>query len=216
MRVKIETVGVAMELEMPKENVQKLIAFAMDGSAGEQEPEESADPEEYDTEESEDADLSDLGAHGWPSGDSDDDEPESAAKRREKANSRVESMFGSNWRNQIPDRGSAETRRAYRGFLMIECQECGEVHAFCAKQEQTEYRCKCGGVTRLENLIPMYLKCGCGKEYKYLTNLSREEYTHECLNCKALVRMTMNKRGTAYVTPGGGERKTYGGYRARY
>lgn len=204
MLVKIETTGVMMELDLPKEKIRDLMQIAMESSheSAEDPAEPSYDPEPEE-EEAEDAVLSDLQPHGDALEASDDEEQELEPKGREKAKSRVDSMFGSNWRDSIPDREFDEPGRTYHGFLMIECQECGEIHAFCAKQELSEYRCKCGGVTQLQNLIPMFLKCGCGKEFKYQTNMSREEFTHECLACKSPVRMILNRRGTAYVTPGG-------------
>ena len=90
---------------------------------------------------------------------------------------------------QDPDDGQGP----YKGFLLIVCEECGAVKAFCAKRETYSFRCdECGYETPLENLRPMYMHC-----------------THTCLRCKAPVDMELNRRGTAYVTVGmkGGRRK---------
>lgn len=54
---------------------------------------------------------------------------------------------------QDPDDGQGP----YKGFLLIVCEECGAVKAFCAKRETYSFRCdECGYETPLENLRPMY------------------------------------------------------------
>lgn len=73
-------------------------------------------------------------------------------------NSRVERMFGARetWNTASapnPDEGQGP----YKGFLLVVCEECGEIKAFCAKRETYSFRCdKCGHETALENLRPMY------------------------------------------------------------
>ena len=89
----------------------------------------------------------------------------------------------------------------YRGFLMIQCEECGAVKAFCAKRELYGFRCDaCRHETPLENLRPMFMRCKCGREFRYRTNLTVPQFTHECLECKSPVDMKLNYMGTAYVT----------------
>jgi len=89
----------------------------------------------------------------------------------------------------------------YRGFLLIKCEHCGSIKAFCTKRELYSYRCdECGEVTLLENLRPMYQKCKCGKEFRYKTNLAEEAFSHKCIECGAPVDLVLNKRKTAYVT----------------
>lgn len=91
----------------------------------------------------------------------------------------------------------------YRGFLMVQCEGCGRVKGFCAKRETYGFRCDdCGEVTPLERLRPMYLRCKCGKEFRYKTNLTDKQFTWECLGCHAPVDLMLNARGTAYVTVG--------------
>lgn len=107
---------------------------------------------------------------------------------------------------QDPDDGQGP----YKGFLLIVCEECGAVKAFCAKRETYSFRCdECGYETPLENLRPMYMHCKCGESFRYRTNAKSETITHTCLRCKAPVDMELNRRGTAYVTVGmkGGRRK---------
>lgn len=119
-------------------------------------------------------------------------------------NSRVERVFGAKetWSTTSapnPDEGQGP----YKGFLLVVCEECGEIKAFCAKRETYSFRCdKCGHETALENLRPMYMHCKCGKSFRYKTNAESETITHTCLDCKAPVDMELNKKGTAYVTIG--------------
>ena len=106
---------------------------------------------------------------------------------------------------QDPDDGQGP----YKGFLLIVCEECGAVKAFCAKRETYSFRCdECGYETPLENLRPMYMHCKCGKSFRYKTNATEETITHTCLDCKAPVDMELNRKGTAYVTIGGRGGKT--------
>lgn len=114
--------------------------------------------------------------------------------------SRVERMFGSrdSWATPAADDGQGP----YKGFLLIECEECGAVKAFCAKQETYGFKCSCGHETPLENLRPLFMHCKCGKSFRYKTNVTAQTITHTCLNCKAPVDMELNNKETAYVTVG--------------
>lgn len=130
--------------------------------------------------------------------------PPQAGTKPKAHGSRVANIFGENWKKHPGGQGKEEftgNQGPYKGFLMVKCEECGKVKGFCAKRETYSYRCDaCGGVTPLENLRPLFMKCKCGKEYKYKTNLTEELFTYDCVNCQAPVDMELNKRGTAYVT----------------
>lgn len=115
--------------------------------------------------------------------------------------SRVERMFGRRDTWQRPT-GTDMNQGPYKGFLLIRCEECGAVRAFCAKREMYAFRCVCGHETPLENLRPLFVRCKCGGEFTYKTNLTDERVTHTCLNCKAPVELELNAKGTAYVTVG--------------
>jgi len=113
----------------------------------------------------------------------------------------VERMFGARdtWKSADPDADQGP----YRGFLIVQCEECGAIKAFCAKHETYGYKCgECGHETPLEKLRPLFMHCKCGKSFSYKTNLTADRVTHTCLACKAPVDLELNSRKTAYVTVG--------------
>lgn len=149
--------------------------------------------------------------------------------------SRVERLFGrrENWPNVTAadtppqDKPKAETedaedtgpeasfsRRAVKGFLIVECENCGQTREFCSRAEITSNRChSCGHVTTLDKtyIRPAYAKCKCGREFKYQTNATGDTITINCIACGSPIDMQLNGRGTAYVTlrdAGGGGIKT--------
>lgn len=92
----------------------------------------------------------------------------------------------------------------FKGFLMLECEECGTVRAFCAKYPVLEYRCReCGHKTALtEELHAAHVNCKCGKHFKYRTNSWAEVIHTKCLTCGSPVDLILNRRGTTHVTLG--------------
>lgn len=98
------------------------------------------------------------------------------------------------------DNGADEGQGPYRGFLMIECEECGEVKCFCAKMETYGFKCACGHVTALEKLRFAHMECKCGKKSVYRTNIERPTASGSCVECSAPVDLELNRGGTAYVT----------------
>lgn len=111
-------------------------------------------------------------------------ERRAAPHREDGRGSRVERMFGARdtWKSADPDADQGP----YRGFLIVQCEECGE----------------CGHETPLEKLRPLFMHCKCGKSFSYKTNLTADRVTHTCLACKAPVDLELNSRKTAYVTVG--------------
>ena len=148
--------------------------------------------------------------------------------------SRVERLFGrrESWPNATAaatpsqDKPKAEaeetedtgpeasfSRRAVKGFLIVECENCGQTREFCSRAEITSNRChSCGHVTTLDKtyMRPAYAKCKCGREFKYQTNATGDTITINCIACGSPIDMQLNGRGTAYVTlrDGGGGIKT--------
>ena len=106
------------------------------------------------------------------------------------------------------------SRRAVKGFLIVECENCGQTREFCSRAEITSNRCHgCGHVTTLDKtyMRPAYAKCKCGREFKYQTNATGDTITINCIACGSPIDMQLNGRGTAYVTlrdAGGGGIKT--------
>ncbi|MBE6014751.1 MAG: hypothetical protein E7241_05225 [Lachnospiraceae bacterium] len=101
-----------------------------------------------------------------------------------------------------------ENTGPYKGFLIIKCEKCGEIKGFCTKQETYAFRCEeCGHETALEELKPLYVECGCGAHFRYMTNIDMEELKWECLTCHTPLDIHINKRRTAYVTAGAGDRR---------
>lgn len=138
--------------------------------------------------------------------------------------SRVERLFGrrESWPNATAaatpsqDKPKAEaeetedtgpeasfSRRVVKGFLIVECENCGQTREFCSRAEITSNRChSCGHVTTLDKtyMRPAYAKCKCGREFKYQTNATGDTITINCIACGSPIDMQLNGRGTAYVT----------------
>lgn len=83
-------------------------------------------------------------------------ERRAAPHREDRRGSRVERMFGARdtWKSADPDADQGP----YRGFLIVQCEECGAIKAFCAKHETYGYKCgECGHETPLEKLRPLFM-----------------------------------------------------------
>ena len=83
-------------------------------------------------------------------------ERRAAPHREDRRGSRVERMFGARdtWKSADPDADQGP----YRGFLIVQCEECGAIKAFCAKHETYGYKCgECGHETPLEKLRPLFI-----------------------------------------------------------
>ena len=103
-------------------------------------------------------------------------ERRAAPHREDRRGSRVERMFGARdtWKSADPDADQGP----YRGFLIVQCEECGAIKAFCAKHETYGYKCgECGHETPLEKLRPLFMHCKCGKSFSYKTNLTADRVT---------------------------------------
>lgn len=146
-------------------------------------------------------------------------EPPKAPQPTPKPQSRVERMFGDFRATggktemvKVPDDGriniAPETARhaqepqSYKGFLLVKCEKCGKLRGFCAKAPAMSSRCECGHRTELHDLKPAFLKCKCGSQFKYKTNITDEVFDFPCLQCGNPVDLQLNKRGDAYVTIG--------------
>lgn len=92
----------------------------------------------------------------------------------------------------------------YGGFLYIKCRDCGKIKGFCAKVRLSNFRCDCGSVTRLENLVPLFLRCECGRNARYLTNMEEPAFDVVCYDCGSPVAVEWNPKKKQYETIRGG------------
>lgn len=130
-------------------------------------------------------------------------EPPKAPQAKGRPQSRVERMFGDFKASKEAEPKKPEPQRepeAYKGFLIIRCEQCGEIRAFCAKTPITRNTCKCGHTTELHGLKPFHLKCKCGSTFNYRTNVTDSKFEWPCLNCGSPVDLELNRRGDTYVT----------------
>ena len=109
------------------------------------------------------------------------------------------------------------SRGEYTGFLMIDCQQCGNRHPFNAKVPISTYRCKeCGGATPLGKLNRLRLFCECGRSYGYKTNINTDEiFDVNCLNCGSPVAMEWSEKRDRYEPVDFGKRKQNNGRRKK-
>lgn len=219
MNVQIRTAYGEMSFDMAQDKVLSLISLAITYAKGE-EPTER--PEAYrERVERVAFNLSDLDGEPEPPAETEEKPATVLAEKsapESKSNSRLERLFGARdgWNMPAAEKPThdeeqpEETRKEWRGFLYIECEDCGEVKGFCAKYDMKFYRCKCGHDTWLNEQRAVHERCSkCGKKYTYKTNKREDRFTMDCLNCGAPVDMELGKRGTAYVTADeidGGER----------
>ena len=128
--------------------------------------------------------------------------PEAKAAPR----SRAETMFGdrSKWDMPAAGKGKAERpdgQEAYKGFLYIQCEKCGEVKGYNAKYPSTYHKCSCGHRQDMRDLRLAHVNCKCGDSFNYRTNL-QHDFTIPCLRCGSPVDMELGAKGTAFVTVG--------------
>ena len=88
----------------------------------------------------------------------------------------------------------------YGGYLYMKCPACGKTRGFCAKTRLNHYRCECGAVTRMEHMVPLYMKCECGRQARYLTNMTDTEFDITCYDCGAPVAVEWNEKKQMYET----------------
>ena len=183
MQITLVTPFGEMKFDMPPERATDLIQRAFQYAAG-QEPEKAAPK---------------MAQEAPPVA----QEPPKAPQPKGRPQSRVERMFGDFKASKTVEPKKPEPQRepeAYKGFLIIRCEQCGEIRAFCAKTPITRNTCKCGHTTELHDLKPLHLKCKCGSTFNYRTNVTDGTFEWPCLNCGSPVDLTLNRRGDTYVT----------------
>lgn len=95
---------------------------------------------------------------------------------------------------------SSNEPRKYRGFLVVKCQHCGRTKGFLARQEISNYKCDCGGITPLGDLVPLTALCECGKRWRYMTNLTDDSFEINCIHCGSPIPVFWNDKKHKYET----------------
>lgn len=186
MQITMKTPFGDMNFEMPKDKIQELIQKAVQYAAGTEEQREEAPSN---------------GGLAYEVIEDDGKTVTIAPTRNEKKpHRRVDSLFGNMQTEQV-EKEQAEPEE-YKGFLMIKCDKCGTVKGFCAKTPISEYKCDCGGKTKLHGLKMVHLHCKCGSHFKYKTNITDERFEYNCLTCGSPVDLELNGRRNTYVTIG--------------
>lgn len=88
----------------------------------------------------------------------------------------------------------------YKGMLLIRCPKCGNTWGACYHEAIKQYHCKCGNAIPLKDLKKVFLKCTCGRAYKYMTNIEEEQFSFPCYGCKKEIQLFRGK--DAYYTAG--------------
>lgn len=102
---------------------------------------------------------------------------------------------------QLPIVSQENQGPGYKGFLYIECPDCHETHGFHSKFEMTYYRCKtCGHKSNLPPLVPLNVKCQCGKTFRYMTNKTESMFDMNCLECGCPVSVEYSPKNQRYGT----------------
>lgn len=93
-----------------------------------------------------------------------------------------------------------QEQKEYKGFLYIECEECGNFKAFMPKTPIHKYHCDCGHETKLWDLKEMYVDCKCGQSFKYQTNAKESVIAIDCYACGSPVDLEYHERRDNYQT----------------
>lgn len=86
-----------------------------------------------------------------------------------------------------------------KGFLYVKCPSCGHERGLYAKQNITSHKCRaCGRVFKLQNMVPMKIRCQCGKQLNYMTNSQEKMFDVACIDCGNPVAVEWNKKKGIY------------------
>ena len=72
-----------------------------------------------------------------------------------------------------------EPEEGYKGFLAIRCEKCGMLNAYCGRRKSDHYRCRCGAITPLHDLVRVYVYCECRRSAVYRTNVTDPVFVYE-------------------------------------
>ncbi len=91
---------------------------------------------------------------------------------------------------------------AWRGFILAECEECGDMFGYNERVGAEEITCKrCGHTTKLKDQTTAKLTCpDCGKTWVYKTNAVGATVNTTCVACKAQLEGRWDKEQQMYVS----------------
>jgi len=90
--------------------------------------------------------------------------------------------------------------QGFKGFLYIRCESCGKGRGFCAKEPTKSHRCSCGHETELKDLVTLWVRCDCGRQFKYLTNMDGYLFDIVCIDCGRAVSVKWDRVKRSYET----------------
>ena len=94
----------------------------------------------------------------------------------------------------------AKAQKGIKDFCISNALYVGEKKDFVRRMVLLIMNVNADIKTHLEDLKPMYVHCDCGKDFKYLTNMDQDTFNYKCINCGDIVKIRINKRGTAHTT----------------
>lgn len=90
--------------------------------------------------------------------------------------------------------------KEYKGFLYIECEECGNFKSFMPKTPISQFICDCGHKTALRDMKELYVDCKCGAHFKYMTNAKESVIAINCFKCGSPVDLEYHGKNNNYQT----------------
>lgn len=111
-------------------------------------------------------------------------------------------MLAGIWKGENMDKKvqKIEPKKGYSGFLAIRCAKCGMLNEYCGRRKSDHYRCKCGAVTPLHDLVNVYVYCECRHSAIYRTNVTDPVFDISCIYCGMPVTMQWKKKHRCYQT----------------
>ena len=92
----------------------------------------------------------------------------------------------------------------YRGFLVVKCERCGAIRAFCSKTLIGKFIYgNCGHETPfLPNMARVDVICKCGNHATYQTNITDDHFDIPCVACGSPIDVEYNYKEKQYQSMG--------------
>lgn len=88
----------------------------------------------------------------------------------------------------------------YKGFLIVKCATCGNIKSFNARTPLHDFKCDCGAITPLDDMVPVTAICECGERWRYYTNMVDSAFDISCLHCGSPIPLFYNEKAVKYET----------------